>query len=439
MNNALFAKVKKHWTEEELDKKVVSVNPMSPTEEKEVYDMLVRCRIQVTLGYPFFGYLSMHLDLQPDYTIETAATDGSHFFYNPYFIKALSEPERSWIIVHEVMHAALKHLWRRGSRNHEKWNYACDYTIHSIIMQFLNQSNSKRKGSLRMPKNCLYNSKYDDMSAEQIYEILPDNYKEAASFGQVRDKSNGGGGSTPLDDHSRWDNQSTQNDSNIKQRTWDGRLVSAAQVASSKNAGNLPGFLQRLVNKITRPQKDWRTLLAEFVETVNDDYSFNPPDNRYDEKEFGGIMLPAFNDQTEVCKNIIFWIDTSGSIGNKELRIAYSEIVGAIEQFRGKLTGKLGFFDSMAYPLTDFDDVEDVVKIKPQGGGGTDFDAPLIYVKDKIDESEVAGIIMLTDGYCDWPDEKLANDKPVLWLINNEERVPPWGKHATLDVNQEED
>ena len=46
---------------------------------------------------------------------------------------------------------------------------------------------------------------------------------------------------------------------------------------------------------------------------------------------------------------------------------------------------------------------------------------------------------MLTDGYCNWPNEKLANDKPVLWLINNEERIPPWGKHATLDINQEDD
>ena len=208
-------------------------------------------------------------------------------------------------------------------------------------------------------------------------------------------------------------------------------MVSAAKAAEAKSAGSMPGFLKRLLNKLTKPQKDWRQLLAEFVETVNDDYSWAPPDKRFGEFEF---FMPDLTDQTEVVKDVIFYIDTSGSIGDRELTAAYSEIVGAIDQFRGKLTGKLGFFDHIAYDLHDFEDVESVLTIKPEGGGGTSFHAPFEYINQKLDTENIAGIIILTDGYCSWPDEKIANGKPVLWLINNELVTPPWGLHTTIKV-----
>jgi predicted metal-dependent peptidase len=340
----------------------------------------------------------------------------------------LSEPEKNWIIIHEVMHPALKHLWRKGDRNHKKWNFACDYAIHSIIMQFIDSSNSGMKDKLKAPPGALINRDYDDKPAEEIYDLLPENYDNSNGNGS----GNGSGdGQTPLDDHSKWEESETQTNGQTKSVDWEGRLISAAKAAESKSAGDMPGFLKRLLNKLTKPQKDWRQLLAEFVEVVNDDYSWNPPDKRFTDFDF---FMPDLTDQTEVVKNIIFYIDTSGSIGDKELAVAYSEIVGAIEQYRGKLKGKLGFFDHVAYSLYDFEDVESVLAIRPEGGGGTNFHAPFEYVTENVDSEEVAGIIMLTDGYCDFPPESIANDKPVLWLINNEEITPPWGLYTTLKV-----
>ena len=49
-----------------------------------------------------------------------------------------------------------------------------------------------------------------------------------------------------------------------------------------------------------------------------------------------------------------------------------------------------------------------------------------------------ASIVILTDGYDRYPDEKEALDVPVLWLINNQEApLPPWGKCARVKVNEE--
>lgn len=45
-----------------------------------------------------------------------------------------------------------------------------------------------------------------------------------------------------------------------------------------------------------------------------------------------------------------------------------------------------------------------------------------------------ASIIILTDGYAPFPQEKLSINIPVLWLINNNDVDPPWGKVARITV-----
>ena len=41
-------------------------------------------------------------------------------------------------------------------------------------------------------------------------------------------------------------------------------------------------------------------------------------------------------------------------------------------------------------------------------------------------------IIILSDGYADIPREEEAMGIPVLWIINNEEVTPKWGKLVRL-------
>lgn len=398
---------------------------LSKSEEQEIYDSLVRSRIQMLMHFPFFGILCLSLKLIQEYGVPTAATDGNSFFYNPNFIKSLSESERNWIVVHEVLHPALKHIWRKGERNHNLWNQACDYAIHDIMVQFTEGTSYNDRDKLKMPKGCLYSKEFKDMSAEQIYGELEKNPK-------MRLLGNGQNGEGDvIDDHSMWGSQGTQNNSQAKQVDWEGKLISAAKSAEGKCAGNVPGFLQRLIGKITKPQKDWRVLLAEFVQPTIDDYSFNPPDRRFQDSDF---MLPDFNDTSESVENIEFWIDTSGSMQDREISVCYSELVGAINQFNGNLSGRLCFFDFHAYGPYEFEGIDDVLKIKPEGGGGTSFNVIFDDIGKRQTKDDIAGIVILTDGYASWPNEKAANGIPVLWIINNENQKPPWGLHTTINI-----
>ena len=121
-------------------------------------------------------------------------------------------------------------------------------------------------------------------------------------------------------------------------------------------------------------------------------------------------------------------VDTSGSVQDEDLAAVYSEIRGAIEQFSGKLTGKLGFFDAMVTQPKPFDTINDLMQIVPVGGGGTDFRVIFSYIRRHYQGELPACIVIFTDGYGPYPDESAAQGVPVLWLINNRAVTPPWGQ-----------
>lgn len=128
-------------------------------------------------------------------------------------------------------------------------------------------------------------------------------------------------------------------------------------------------------------------------------------------------------------------IDTSGSMADDMITAAYSEVKGAIDQFDGKLKGWLGFFDAAVIEPKQFETEDELRIIKPEGGGGTDFQIIFEYVRENMQDRLPASIIILTDGYAPFPEENLTMGIPVLWLLNNDSIEPPWGKAARISVD----
>ena len=145
-------------------------------------------------------------------------------------------------------------------------------------------------------------------------------------------------------------------------------------------------------------------------------------------------MLPDLNEATDTIKNVLFMVDTSASMSDNMIAQAYQEIRGAITQFGGKLEGYLGFFDAVVVPPIPFSTIEELEIIRPYGGGGTRFDIIFDYVKSEMEDNPPSNIVILTDGHAPFPKEKEANGIPVLWVINNTDVTPPWGKHTVITV-----
>jgi predicted metal-dependent peptidase len=215
---------------------------------------------------------------------------------------------------------------------------------------------------------------------------------------------------------------------------WVKRFEDAAEAISirdpSNSRGLLPAFAKRLLDELRGGSGlNWRELLCNFVQEEVNDYSFSPPDRRYGDSDF---FLPDFNDTDEQVKNVLFMIDTSGSMSDKMITEAYSEIASAIEQFGGKLQGWLGFFDAAIIEPKPFVGLDELLIIRPAGGGGTDFGIVFEYVRDYMSDEPPVSIVVLTDGYAPFPEERMAMGIPVLWLINNKDVTPPWGKVARI-------
>lgn len=422
---------------------------------QEIETRMVRSRIQLLMKYPFYGTLALSLNLVEDFDIPTAGVDGVNFYYNPEFIKKLSEAELNWITAHEIMHCALGHIWRRGSRIHQKFNVSCDYAIHSILKEDENSD-------FKMPEGCLYDKKFTNKASEEIYDMLPDmpqmngqgqgqgqggknNKKNNGNDGN--DDSNNGNGKSEwgntLDDHSKWDNSEIQQSGKIKQQEWLEKMISASEVAEAKKPGSTPGALKRLIGKLKKPQKNWRELLAEFIQFEVFDYGFLPPDRRY--YGFSDILMPDYNEETEKVQDLVFVIDTSGSIGDKELVTFFSELVGMMQQFAAGVRGHIIFADADVAAVYDFENVDDILKVKPAGGGGTDFVPAIKYSMEKRETNEwdVVGLVYLTDLYGSCSDSEINKDTipfNVLWVSTTKidsipkSYYPDYGKVTYLEI-----
>ena len=89
--------------------------------------------------------------------------------------------------------------------------------------------------------------------------------KQSQGQGQGQGKGKNQGGSDwwdkqTLDDHSKWDEKSTQEDADKKAKDWSEKMISAAEMASAKMPGSVPGSIQRLVGELTNPKMNWKEL-----------------------------------------------------------------------------------------------------------------------------------------------------------------------------------
>ena len=110
--------------------------------------------------------------------------------------------------------------------------------------------------------------------------------------------------------------------------------------------------------------------------------------------------------------------------GRRELpSFCFSSLFSALKCFLLFL-----FFDA----ILPFEDEDEFKIIRPKGGGGTSFHIIFEYVEKFMQDELPVSIVILTDGFAPWPEEAAALGIPVLWIINNEEAQPPWGKVARL-------
>lgn len=443
---------------------------LSESKIKGCIKRLLLSRMRILYNHGFYGLLLMHMIYAVSEEIETACTDGVRITFGIDFLDSLSDSELDFVMMHEILHVVLQHCFRGDVEDPEAYNIAADIVVNSNIML----ENGMKASSITLSKYGIAmhvapdGKEGHEYTAEQVYAMLPKNLNKkgnnnlnkkgnnkspGSAVGGAKKENIKGNNKSPgsavgrakkeiskeqhqpvrvWDDHSRWGKY--EEDDTLRD-VWVKRFEDAAEAIKIRDPSNarglLPAFAERILKELKKTQTDWRTILNDFIQEEVVDYSFAPPDRRFDDSPF---FLPDFNGKEDRVEDILFMIDTSGSMSDDMIAAAYSEVKGAIDQFNGKLKGWLGFFDAAIIKPQPFSDENEFKIIKPAGGGGTDFQIIFEYVFHHMSDKLPVSIIILSDGDAPFPLEKLAGGIPVLWLLNNEEVNPPWGKVARIIV-----
>lgn len=371
-----------------------------------------------------------------NHPINTMATDGNNIWANPEFVFENTYGENKGVLVHETIHIANCHHLRMGSRDPEEWSISCDYSINPVVLQ----------AGLILPKDRLYDERYLNMSAEQIYALRQKEKQGQARLGiSVRALVNPSGQQSPQDgqqqaqgNQGNGDQGKPQTGSSAPQKSRAGLLIKPAEHPSEQEArirvrviqaarlcgmSNevLPEAIQKLVAEAKEPRSDWEERLRQFITTSCEtpvDRTWSKPNRR---ALAMNMYLPGW--RREDAGHLVIVKDTSGSIDDAPNAQFDSEIKRIIEDVKPERVTVMACDNRVRY-VQEFVKGEEI-ELSSKGGGGTDF-KPAI---DRINEMHPLpqAVVYFTDMKCN--SFGRPENYPVMWVQwGDYSKKPPYGE-----------
>lgn len=452
--------------------------------------MTARCKLMVK--HAWYGHISMSMQWVPSdmrWMPEEQRTMGVRIMqggrvqciYYPPFVEAMTVDELYGVVQHEIEHIVRCHCLRVGGRNPVAWNIAADMTINGKKKSPRIGVQDSRTGTHVVPLSgqiiWIPEDWPDNESAENYYDRLEkqqaklgkccDNCGRPTSGndksgkggkgkskddqdkgqgqgqgqGQGKDQSqNGDGGGADseacpkcgqsgneysyggvsgkmIDDHSVW-NQSDVSQDEARQIVRD--IVTQA---TEKSQGDVPGHLQEAIKALNKPVVRWRELLRFYLgrHVGNQRVTFSRRNRRHDHFGVPGISRHA-------AANVVVVVDTSGSVGQKELQQFFAEIDAISSRAKVKvLLWDASYQGYSPYRRNDWKN------FKVKGRGGTDMAAPMQWLMDNKQITDVT--VMLTDGYCNWIEGDKVNFPVITVITTPETTQPDYGHVVRMSVH----
>lgn len=229
-------------------------------------------------------------------------------------------------------------------------------------------------------------------------------------------------------------------------KNWKEKLKSTvlkAEVASQSRGLSLSAAERRLVDSIIKPIPiNWKILLKRmFNMAVQKANSFKKPSRR---PEIGkDVILPGKTKKDpDGLQKIIFAIDTSGSVGDMELKYVLGTIRALTDKY--KVDVEIVWWSTNVNGTVPIKDTKDLLEAyrNVASDGGTCATNLFKYIADKQGPyrgRQIHGLIIFTDGFIeDVPLQYKQTAKNILWMIHSRpvnSFTAPFGTVAYIEVD----
>jgi len=399
---------------------------------------------KIFVKYPFLSGSASDVRYVETDSLISIGTNGKDIFYNPKYLKTLTEEEQIFVFAHEICHIAFNHIFKSEDKNPTVWNMATDAVINAYL----------KKDGLKLVKGAIYVPQAIHYDTDEFYRTLiqqkggEDVAENQGQYDRLAGQDVG------HDTHGLWEEAVINKQKYSEPETisdLDNMQFSQPDIEKPEKLGEDAAFKQNaddrnvLINDLVdllaeqvievgyttnsdirkvgcigsaKPLMDWRMLLKEAI-TVEVDWSYRNAEieDRILKSHLETIPQP----ETEIV------LDTSGSIDEELLKNFLRECKNLLRTSKVKV----GCFDTEFYGFKEIRTEEDVDKMEFVGGGGTDFNIAVGAFSRRVENK-----IIFTDGEADMPEKPMD----AIWIVCGGKKIHPKGGRvieiATKQLNR---
>jgi len=389
---------------------------------KAIVKMMQSSKVDFFLG----EILNKEFVCDNDMPMATMATDGVKIFYADEWVEKCSIEELTFCIVHEFYHIIFKHADAVKTMNlhPKKSNIAQDVVINAMLG--MDKIGSAPEGTIASDYNgtCeltvngtkVVIKEAHKKSFLEVYKMLPDMPNdEKPGYGSYKvsqdgDKKHATDEVIPT---KLTDEQSSDIDGDVHNIE-----------AKSKTQGK-GGAFARAIGELTKGVVPWKNFIRPVVDHATAGFpTYTRPKRRATESN---IIFPSIK---RMGVNVTVAIDTSGSIGRKELSYFMGEMDNLMKSYpKGAVTMNVLYHTDMVYETaTNCKNLSQTIK-RTQSGGTCHHD-----VFKKAEELKSKVLVCLTDGYSSYPDTTTINNT-IFICIEKNGSVPAFAKRVDVDTS----
>jgi predicted metal-dependent peptidase len=352
-----------------------------------------RARSWFISSFPLLGGMVAAFDIQENADlcrreeVMVAAVDETlrTIYLNP--AAGLTEKETRFVIAHEILHVALRHLSRRMGRDPYLWNVACDYVINDWLIE-LQVGSAPTLGLLHDPD-------LRGLSAEEVYDRIVGDLRRmrklrtlAGLQGDMLERRLSPE-RTPFTDLDRFYKE---------------QLGKGLMLHESQGRGLLPAGLLEEIRALLQPPIPWEVELARWF-----DHHFPPIETRRTYARLSrrqsatpDIPRPRVSPDPRWLDGRTFGVvlDTSSSMDRHTLAKALGSIAG-YALAKEVPAVRLVCCDAAAHDM-GYMPAEDIAhRVEVRGRGGTVLQPAVSLLHSAPDFPQDGPLLIITDGDCD--------------------------------------